>query len=426
MEEKSQFKKIVSEFVTVSNLGSLAYICGGCVCAYFLIINILNGSPIAHISLISIALVMAIVAFYLLQKGSASQSFFSFSATITLIIFLDASLYSGIKSPSLFILFPVLVMMAISAWDKPIYLTIVGCITIVWISALSILDFNGFYDERDDIADYSILLSLVPFSLFFMLVMLRITLHNLISTTRGLEQAKENALKAQAIAEVANKAKSTFLANMSHELRTPLNAIIGYSEMISEEANGEIQSDAEKIHMSAASLLHIISSILEVTTVEMGSIELTLAKHQVKEIIDEVATMIRPQIIKKGISFEIQISERAEVVFADRQKLIRVLINLLTNANKFTTKGEIKLNVISQTENIVFAVSDTGQGIPEDALEKIFLPFQQANNEYNRQFDGVGLGLSICSQLVGLMNGKIDVISEEGKGSTFSVILPLA
>ena len=228
-------------------------------------------------------------------------------------------------------------------------------------------------------------------------------------------------------AEGANRAKSMFLANMSHELRTPLNAILGYAQLLKRDRNlTKWQSDAtDTIQQSGEHLLMLIVDILDLSKIEAGKIEMQVAPLDIASFLHGISNIIRIKADEKALDFRCHFApDLPEVVLADQKRLRQVLLNLLSNAVKFTDHGSVDLEVklVSQSQgnaHLLFEVRDTGTGIANDALGKIFQPFEQVGDEQHR-IGGTGLGLAISRQLVRLMGSDIRVESTLGQGSCFS------
>lgn len=242
------------------------------------------------------------------------------------------------------------------------------------------------------------------------------------------------ALKEKIQAESANKAKSQFLANMSHELRTPLNAIIGYSEMLKEEAlemgQLELPKDLDKIYRAGSSLLTLINDVLDLSKVEAGKMQLYLEDVKVIDLIDDVILTITPIVEKSSNEIRVDCPDGIGTIRVDAAKLRQSLINLVSNALKFTNEGLVTLAVgrttTEQKEWIELSVKDTGIGLTEDQIEGLFQAFSQADASTTRLYGGTGLGLTISRGFCRLMGGDIKVESEQGKGSTFTICLPVA
>jgi signal transduction histidine kinase/FixJ family two-component response regulator len=246
------------------------------------------------------------------------------------------------------------------------------------------------------------------------------------------KQAQEEMLKAKQIAEEASRAKSIFLANMSHELRTPLNAIIGYSEMLEEEAHDskdtENIQDLKKIQFAGKHLLALINDVLDLSKIEAGKMPLHLESFDVRTLITEMITTLRPAVQKNRNTLQVRLSDDVSTMHADVTKVRQILFNLLSNASKFTDHGSILVNVDRRSENdgewIRFEVSDTGIGIGAKQTENLFKEFAQADTSISRKYGGTGLGLAISYRFVQLMKGRIAVVSDLGLGATFTVELP--
>jgi signal transduction histidine kinase len=248
-----------------------------------------------------------------------------------------------------------------------------------------------------------------------------------------LEERTHQLELARDAAEAANSSKSQFLANMSHELRTPLNAIIGYSDLLIEEAEEleaqDLVPDLDKIRSSGKHLLGLINDVLDLSKIEAGKMEMSLETFEVRDVVSAVTAMVRPLVEKNGNVFELSIAADVGTMHADLTRVRQILLNLLGNASKFTSKGTVSLAVTreesKEREWIVFAVRDTGIGMTPEQLSRLFQPFTQADPSTTRKYGGTGLGLSISQRLSRLMNGTISVVSEPGMGSIFTVRLPV-
>jgi signal transduction histidine kinase/DNA-binding response OmpR family regulator len=245
------------------------------------------------------------------------------------------------------------------------------------------------------------------------------------NVAKELVTARDQALDA-------NKAKSTFLANMSHELRTPLNAIIGYSELIEEECEETGQDDfvpdLKKIQSAANHLLSLINDILDLSKIEAGKMDLYLEMIEIPRMVNDVVTTITPMIEKNSNTLRVDCPPQIGAINADLTKLRQVMFNLLSNASKFTKEGEIRLECERKTRPdgdwVVFRVSDTGIGMNDEQLGRLFQDFTQADSSTTRKYGGTGLGLAISRRFCQMMGGDITVTSEVEKGSTFTVTLP--
>jgi signal transduction histidine kinase len=239
----------------------------------------------------------------------------------------------------------------------------------------------------------------------------------------------QEAQKSRADAEQANNAKSAFLANMSHELRTPLNAIIGLTRIVrrkGEEVLPEKQlENLDKVLISAENLLGLINDVLDISKIEAGRMDVIAANFRIGALIDLCANTAQP-LLQPGVSLEKQVGEGLELVHSDQDKIRQIVLNLLSNAAKFTPEGKISLTAVKEGEaSMRISVADTGIGISAEALPRIFKEFEQADTTTTRKYGGTGLGLTISRNLARLLGGDLIAESELGKGSTFSLVIPI-
>jgi len=244
---------------------------------------------------------------------------------------------------------------------------------------------------------------------------------------RAAEEARRGAEEARLLAEQANQTKSAFLANMSHELRTPLNAVIGYSEMLEEELQEEgaaasVLSDLAKIKGAGKHLLGLINDILDLSKIEAGKIELSFDACEVAQLLDQVASTTQPLVARNRNRLEVVAGDAGGPFRTDVTRLRQVLLNLVSNAAKFTADGTVTLTVRRETdaqghELVAFDVADTGIGMTEAQLAKLFQPFVQADSATTRKYGGTGLGLVISRRLCRMLGGDVTVTSEPGRGS---------
>ena len=237
-----------------------------------------------------------------------------------------------------------------------------------------------------------------------------------------LEQARE-------LSEVANRTKSQFLANMSHELRTPLNAIIGYSEILQEDAADGGQehfvTDLKKIEGAGRHLLGLINDILDLSKVEAGKMEVFIEEVDIPSLLEEVGAIIRPLVAKSGNTLELRVAPEIGSIRTDRTKVKQCLLNVLSNASKFTQNGKLTL-AIERTDRatVQMTISDTGIGMSPAQLGRLFQAFSQADASTTKKFGGTGLGLAITRHFCRLLGGDISVASRVGEGSTFTIVIP--
>jgi signal transduction histidine kinase len=250
--------------------------------------------------------------------------------------------------------------------------------------------------------------------------------------TAELVEANRRLTAARDEAEAANRAKSAFLANTSHELRTPLNAIIGYAEMLEEDAErsgaSEMVADLRRIRAAAHHLLALINDLLDLAKIEAGRMALHPEPIPAGEVLEEAIAAAAPLAARNRNRLEAECDAKAGCVYADRRRLRQCLLNLLSNAAKFTENGSITVRVTRERNGagdwIAYRVQDTGIGIRLEEQQKIFESFHQVDSSHARKHEGTGLGLAITRQLCQLMGGDVGVESEPGKGSVFTIRLP--
>jgi len=248
--------------------------------------------------------------------------------------------------------------------------------------------------------------------------------------TRELELALDGEQAARREAEAANRIKSELFARLSHEFRTPLHAVSGYIEILQQNIHGGLTADQrrdiERIHQAQDHLLALVNMILDFAKLEGGPVELTMAEIPVEETLQAAEALVAPQFSKKGISYHHRAGDPGMTVFADREKVQQIVVNLLANAMKFTAPGgAVGMEWSVENEILLVQIRDNGAGIPEDMLDRIFEPFVQLRAPGSAPAGGTGLGLPISRDLARAMAGDVRVTSTIGVGSVFTLMLPL-
>jgi signal transduction histidine kinase len=229
--------------------------------------------------------------------------------------------------------------------------------------------------------------------------------------------------------EAANRHKSQFLANVSHELRTPLNSIIGFTRLVLRKTEGQIatlqQDNLQKVLISSEHLLNLINGLLDLSKIEAGRMEVYAETFSLNDVIRSAISTVEPLLKNGRVELIADVPPDIPPLKTDRDKLKQVMLNLLSNAVKFTEKGEIRVSAARNNGSLTLTVSDTGIGMKKEALDYIFDEFRQADMSSTRRYGGTGLGLAIVKKFINLMGGEISVASEPGKGSTFTITIPM-
>lgn len=235
-----------------------------------------------------------------------------------------------------------------------------------------------------------------------------------------LEIARDKAMEA-------SQAKSRFLANMSHELRTPLNAIIGYSEMLIEDPEATVDSclpDLKNIHLAGINLLGLINGVLDLSKIEAGKMTIFIEKFSISDLLLEVSASVTPLAAVNGNTYQATVTPEALILSSDHTKVRQILINLLSNSFKFTSKGQVTLDIKQQDDSVCFTITDTGIGMNDEQQQKVFDEFTQADDSTTRHYGGTGLGLTLVKHFTNILEGTVTVESHVGQGTTFIVTLP--
>ncbi len=243
----------------------------------------------------------------------------------------------------------------------------------------------------------------------------------IIERTAQLEEARMKA-------ESADRLESAFLATMSHELRTPLNSIIGFTGILLQKLGGPLNEEQAKqlgmVSNSARHLLDLINDVLDISKIEAGQLNVFNETFNLRDSMEKVVKSAQPLADRKGIELSSKITGDIGMITSDRRRVEQILLNLISNAVKFTEQGYVRVQGEMKGDKVIIAVQDSGIGIKKEDIGLLFNAFQQIESGITRKYDGTGLGLSICKKLAHLLGGEIEVESEWGKGSTFRFILP--
>ena len=250
------------------------------------------------------------------------------------------------------------------------------------------------------------------------------------AATESRDAKLDDLAKANVALFEANQVKSKFVTTMSHELRTPLNSILGFADIVAKadavRQDAKLARYARNIQSSGRMLLEMINDLLDLARIEAGRVRVRCEKIAPADLAEIACNMVRPMLRDSGVRLHHDVDPDTPVLLTDGTKVQQILYNLLSNAVKFTEEGEIRLTVRPvQDGRVAFAVSDTGPGIARDQQLRVFDRFTQLDSSYTRQYRGTGLGLSIVKELTNLLGGSVSVESEVGKGSTFTVVLPI-
>jgi len=383
-------------------------------------------------------------AFWLLPVGLKFSrtltwlALFSF-VDLTFVSVFGSFFYGGVSSPFLPWFLTALLIGFFYLGDRP--LLVVGIFAVHLAGFSMAYVFNGAFPERVPLHELSTVgvISVLCATLYTSMMAIYyayVTLaqsalrqeidKHLVTATR-LRQAKHDA-------ERANEAKAVFLAKMNHQLRTPLNAIIGYSEILLDDiepgANSGDEEDLKTINKAGRHLLALVSDVLYMPKIESDNIEIAVRSVDLDEFLDDVTATCRNLVSHNGNEFICEKSPGLGTIETDETRLRQILINLLGNAGKFTKNGKVTLRASRQTvgplQQIVIAVEDTGIGIPPEAITNLFTDFNHASSVTSKSYEGSGLGLAVSSRLACLLSGDIQVESEPGRGSVFTLRLPAA
>lgn len=366
--------------------------------------------------------ITVLISFVLLKNNRFNLAI-SLTSVVTLLSILSASLFNeGIASITMYALAPIFLL--IMTFMRLRMVLFFGAVTIASMGVMIQMERMGYYDTNMPLVPMASpgVLAIVLFIMY--LIILYSVVKISIGTSRYL-------IEARMMAEDHNRIRNDYFANMTHELRTPLNAIIGYSEDIIDissedgcDVDSEIVEDVQHIHKAGKYLLSLINDILDISKIEADRMDIFVNQFSARELINEIQSTVHPMVREYGNRLVISGVEPEQKLITDRQKLRQILINLLSNAAKFTEIGEISVefSIVEDTE-YRFVISDTGIGIPEELLPKLFDSYSQSTYTASA-FKGTGLGLAITKKLTELLDGELIVESQVNVGTQFTIILP--
>ena len=358
-------------------------------------------------------------------------------ATLTFVSFYGSYFYGGVSSPFQPWVLTALLLGFFYLREKPLILLSVFSVNLAGFCIAYFI--NGSFSEGIPAVGLSGVSILSACCATIYTSMMAIYYANVVSSQSQLEREVQRHL-AMAVqlrqtmedAERANQKKSVFLAKMSHQLRTPLNAVIGYSEILLEDAqtdaNDEQKSDLKRINNAGKHLLSLVTDVLDLSTIDATKVNITIQSFDLKRFIDDVAETCRSLIVNNGNEFGIECDESVGTIVSDPTRLRQAILNLLSNAGKFTKRGTVVLAARREmrggADRISISVRDTGIGIKPENLQRLFTDFNQADASTASQYGGTGLGLAVSQALCRAMKGQISVESEFGRGSCFTIEIP--
>lgn len=378
----------------------------------------------------TIYMVISLIVLRLIQKHRVTTAVNLLSGCATLIVSVSV-LSAGKMTPALWFYVFSFSIANFHVHERHIlymYLFAMGCACAVWPNVTSL--------HPMQMPALLVLLTIMALLSYFGTRVTKQNTLDILSANDELLRTNIELAHARKQAEAANEAKSLFLATMSHELRTPLNAVIGYSEMMSEtiEEQGDVEPqealhDLEQIERAGRHLLSLVSGVLDLTRIETERIYLEVNYFPLAELLNSTTSMVSPLATRKGLEvrLEIEPDSSGKTMQQDRMRMEQILLNLLTNAVKFTQDGRITMRarLLEQGQQVCIEVEDTGMGISPENHTRIFDLFTQIDNSFTREADGAGIGLFLCRKIARRLGGDLEVESMPGEGSLFRLTVPM-